>query len=167
MTLATEFRIQAFILGILSTLSTIAHTNLMRLTRSLFCILPLPVTRPNLVQILRKCIACGLICTTCLVSLCKSCTLKDRFLQETWPVNSYPFLTVLPTGSVLIIAGKILYLNMKLCKALESCSLAWYDLLRRKCAWAMATSILFAYSPTKLKTCSLSCLKSVLPESFQ
>ena len=26
-------------------------------------------------------------------------------LQESWPINTYPFLTVLPTGSVLIIAG--------------------------------------------------------------
>ena len=28
-------------------------------------------------------------------------------LMESWPINSYPWLCVLPSGSVLIIAGKV------------------------------------------------------------
>lgn len=38
-------------------------------------------------------------------------------LMESWPINSYPWLCVLPSGSVLIIAGKV-----TCCRDLDQCS---------------------------------------------
>ena len=62
----------------------------------------------HMIRIHHPCSAFVIYLVVSVVHMTKTCI----HVQESWPVNSYPYLVQLPTGSVLVIAGRsTTYLN--------------------------------------------------------
>ena len=51
----------------------------------------------------------------------QSPSLTLALLLEAWPVNSYPYVVQLPSGSVFVAAGQSIDLAMHLCLSVHSC----------------------------------------------